>query len=457
MENFGEITINPEKKIAPEKISYLEDKKNLEKEITEIKPEKKQSNKRRALVEYIKKFDKAHKNEGLTPEQKKSRRKKIYTGIALVALSGGGYLYDKIDDLDEPPRAQKELAIKDDYQTKTDNLSKLREQLNKEYKEKDSKTEKEKIAEIKKDEKPTKERLEKAHNLTIEIQAISRNLLKNDTFFPKKMFSSDFLLAIQAQESGFDKSAQSHKGAVGSMQVMPETIKETLLYVNKIDKRLSFEEKDISKDLVNDLIYLIKQNPELGKAFGNLYLAEIFNNFEIGKKSLENNWISLGRKKILATYNWGIRKFMKNATDEESWPSETKNYIENIFADKKIFDQINAKLGIDENNKKISIEKDKNKKIRETLDLKSNPEHIKEAIILEIRKFRDDKNIEFARMNIEEIVNYYLGEIKIKEKLEKRILKKEEVKKITKELNFKIFKNFVAREGFLNKQEKTPI
>lgn len=455
MKNFGEILINPEK----EKVPQQKMPSNETGDLREIEPIRKKD-----VIEHIQQFDKVHHNKELTPEQKKSRRNKIYTGLALIALSGGGYLYEKYEDYFKKADSQKELVAKESEFSKKlsdkspeskQELSAIKERLNQEY----QKQEKEKNKpETRNDNPPSKERLEKAHRLTIEVQAISRNLLKKDDFFPKKIFSSDFLLAIQAQESGFEKGAQSHKGAVGSMQVMPETIKETLLYINKIDNRLSFEEKDITKEFISDIIYLIKQNPELGKAFGNLYLAEIFNNFEIGKKSLENNWITLGRKKILATYNWGIRKFMKNAADEENWPNETKNYINNISADKKIFDQINSKLGIDENNKKLLIKKETDKKTpnpKETLSLKTNPEYIKEAIILEIRKFRDDKNIEFSKMNIEEIINYYLGEIKIKEQLEKKSLKKDEVKKIIKELNFKIFKNFVAKEGLT--KERLPI
>lgn len=464
MRNFGEIPIR-----SPLAGPSMPEKKELPPVIENSEPKKENSlEKKKVFIEYIKQFDEAHKNKELTPEEKKKRKYKIYAGIALATLATGGYYTNKesIQEVEKSPI--KSELISDKNLTPDAYLEEVRKKMNQEYAKEATTQEIKKESQIpknieikkteeKKEEIPSKERLQKAHNTTIEIQAISRNLLKNDNFFPKKIFSDDFLSAIQAQESGFDKSAQSHKGAVGSMQVMPETIKETLLYINKINTKISFQEKDLTKEYINDLIYLIKQNPDLGKAFGNLYLAEIFNNFEIGKKSLENNWITLGRKKILACYNWGIGKFTRNATNEENWPTETKNYIKNISDDIEIFKIINSQLGIDEHNKKIKIETNKNQKDALPLSLKTSPRMIKESIILELRKFKEDKNIDYSKININEVISYYLGEIKIKEKIEKNTLKKEALEKLIKDLNHRIFKNFVAEKGFIKQKEKSPV
>jgi len=437
MKNFGEIKISPEIQAfnpSPDKCpDYLN------------KEGQKSSQKTTNLIEHLREFYQTYKN----PEKRIEKYRQFCVGLAITALSSGGYLmYDDYKNLTQKQSIENTLDSEDLLNKKESSetekeLSGLKEKINMEYSEK-SNTEnpnKNPILKTEKETVPSPEQLEKAHNLGIEIQAISMDLLEKDDFFPKKIFSDDYLLAIQAQESGFDKNAESHKGAVGSMQVMPETIREVLFYINKIDNRMNLDKNNLTDELVEDLAYLIKQNPSLGKAFGHLCLAEIFNNFEIGKKSLEMNWITLGRKKILAVYNWGIKNFMRNATDEENWPNETKNYIKNIFADMEIFKRINSQLGIDENN-------EKNKESGK-ISLKTDPQLIKEIMILEIRKFREDKKIDYAKLDMDKIINYYLSEIRINERIDKEPLKREFLKKLITELNFTIFKNFVAKEGLI--------
>lgn len=214
-------------------------------------------------------------------------------------------------------------------------------------------------------------------------------------------------------------------GAAGSMQVMPDTVRDIINYINKIDSRVNFKKEDLSDETINEIVKLIRQNYNLGEAFGKLYLAQIFNGFGIGQKSLENNWITLGRKKILAVYNWGIGNFSKNPTNEESWPKETKDYIKKIFSDLETLQGINARLNIDGDNQKIR----KSNKKEIASKFKTHPQAIKKALVLEMRKFKNKQPEEITA-----ILNYYLGEIHIQEKIKKDPLQEDELKKIAQQL-----------------------
>jgi hypothetical protein len=172
--------------------------------------------------------------------------------------------------------------------------------------------------------------------LAHEIQIRTRQLLKNDDFFPQKLFSDNFLTAVQIQESGLKRDAESEAGAIGIMQVRPITIKEVFRYLHILKNKdlIEFEGpkiQELSDENISDIINIIKKNGDLGRAFGKLYFAELLNNFEIGKKDFTQGSITKARKKILAAYNWNPTSLKKNENNESAWPNESREYYVKIL------------------------------------------------------------------------------------------------------------------------------
>ena len=440
MHNFGEIRISENGSAKSRQPSDPEQKRAPENPNRQEAKEANRENLRQQAILCITQFDEAHRNKDLDFEEKMKLYQKIFIALSVATLS---MLADQSGNI-ETPREKKQVESKlpadtdisfSEEKPKSENelvdLEKIRKHIQISYQNESQEKEIPKIKPKGKKIKPPapdtekESSAEKALHIAIQIQALSRNILKNDEFFPKKIFSQDFLLCIQAQESSFKKDALSPVGAAGSMQVMPDTVRDIINYINKIDSRVNFKKEDLSDETINEIVKLIRQNYNLGEAFGKLYLAQIFNGFGIGQKSLENNWITLGRKKILAVYNWGIGNFSKNPTNEESWPKETKDYIEKIFSDLETLQGINARLNIDGDNQKIR----KSNKKEIASKFKTHPQAIKKALVLEMRKFKNKQPEEIAA-----ILNYYLGEIHIQEKIKKDPLQEDELKKIARQL-----------------------
>lgn len=122
--------------------------------------------------------------------------------------------------------------------------------------------------------------------------------------------------AVILTESGFMQEAESVVGAVGLMQIMPDTAKFIAGELRYVDFSL--------EDL---------KNPQLNIEFGCYYLAYLFNKFD----SLEE---------VLFAYNAGegnLLKFKKEngVFDEEKISiSETKNYIKKVKSAKAKYDKI---------------------------------------------------------------------------------------------------------------------
>ena len=122
--------------------------------------------------------------------------------------------------------------------------------------------------------------------------------------------SASLVASIANAESGFNENAVSKKGAVGIMQIMPETAR---WLAEKMDV-------DYSKDMLKDAEY----NIQMG-AFYISYLKEIFSN----------------QKVVLCAYNAGIgnvKKWLKDdrySSDGQSLKEipfkETKNYVNRVL------------------------------------------------------------------------------------------------------------------------------
>ena len=122
--------------------------------------------------------------------------------------------------------------------------------------------------------------------------------------------SASLVASIANAESGFNENAVSKKGAVGIMQIMPETARW-------LADKMHIE---FSEDMLKDAEY----NIQMG-AFYISYLKEIFSN----------------QKVVLCAYNAGIgniKKWLKDdrySSDGQSLKEipfkETKNYVNRVL------------------------------------------------------------------------------------------------------------------------------
>jgi soluble lytic murein transglycosylase-like protein len=106
----------------------------------------------------------------------------------------------------------------------------------------------------------------------------------------------DVLHAVAKQESQFNPKIVSPAGAMGLMQIMPVVA-------------TTFKVKDPFDPIQNALA-------------GAKLLKSYF-------KQQNGHW-----PRTLASYNWGLGNVKKHP-DPDSWPSETKNYVNKIMRDAK--------------------------------------------------------------------------------------------------------------------------
>jgi hypothetical protein len=111
----------------------------------------------------------------------------------------------------------------------------------------------------------------------------------------------ELLQALIATESGFDAAAVSPKGAIGLMQIMPDTARR---YGVETDKKLSIEKK--------------LADPKINVATGTRYLRDLINMFP-GKLDL-----------ALASYNAGEGAVQKAGNKIPNF-KETQNYVKTVM------------------------------------------------------------------------------------------------------------------------------
>ncbi len=131
-------------------------------------------------------------------------------------------------------------------------------------------------------------------------------------FFPKELFSDDFFISIQFQESRYKPDAVSKSGAVGIMQTKAVVIKdlmESLARFKRSNPNLIRDEipEKLSDEVVNEVLELIKKDANLGRATGKLYFASLLHRYGVGKKEFERGDIRGAQKILAAAYNYGPR------------------------------------------------------------------------------------------------------------------------------------------------------
>ncbi|NLL52674.1 MAG: lytic transglycosylase domain-containing protein [Peptococcaceae bacterium] len=127
------------------------------------------------------------------------------------------------------------------------------------------------------------------------------------------------VVAVMREESHFKPESYSHKGAVGLMQVMPNTAKEIALWLGE----------DYKQEVLTD--------PETNIRYGTRYLSHLNNRFA-GNSIL-----------VLASYNAGsgrVQQWLKQLPEgttyliEDIPYQETKQYVKKVLRSYRIYAKI---------------------------------------------------------------------------------------------------------------------
>ena len=166
-------------------------------------------------------------------------------------------------------------------------------------------------------------------------------LSREEEFFPPEIFTESFFIADQIQESGYRADAVSHSKAVGVMQtkeiVVRDVVESLALFKRKNPELFSDEiPKKVDAGVVEEVLELVKLNPDLGRALGKLYFAVLFNRYKVGKKEFEAGDREGVQKILLASYNFGPRA---KKIPEHRWPRETKDYYKKVLDYKEKIDR----------------------------------------------------------------------------------------------------------------------
>jgi hypothetical protein len=160
-------------------------------------------------------------------------------------------------------------------------------------------------------------------------------LSKTEHWPPREIVNDDLYIAQQLQESGYDHDAVSRAGAVGVMQNMAISIKDTVRYLNILSHKTDFNydgSKDLSEQQIRELMDLFSEYPDYSRAFGKIYMCALWdqkNGYGVGKKPFEDGNIKETQRELLGSYNGGFRRVKNKPTS--SWPKESSIYAERIL------------------------------------------------------------------------------------------------------------------------------
>ena len=124
----------------------------------------------------------------------------------------------------------------------------------------------------------------------------------------------ELIWAVIRTESGFDSSAESGVGAVGLMQLMPDTFEEITTYRLK-------EGLDIG----------MRYDPDTNIRYGTYYLSYLYGRY--------GDW-----DKVIAAYNWGLGnldEWLDGGHSTEDIPvKETSNYLKKVNKAKEKYEKL---------------------------------------------------------------------------------------------------------------------
>jgi hypothetical protein len=164
--------------------------------------------------------------------------------------------------------------------------------------------------------------------------------------FDSKVFTKDFVMAQQFQETRYDSSLVSSAGARGVYQNIDESITDVLKYLGFLRKHTANESADkrvdyagparISKQEVSDIGALFKQKDDYGRSVGKLYLLSIHDpetdyntkNRDVfrGKSPAEQ------QRLLLISYHDGPGQRLNPSGVSENG----RNYVEKVFKHKEV-------------------------------------------------------------------------------------------------------------------------
>lgn len=122
--------------------------------------------------------------------------------------------------------------------------------------------------------------------------------------------------SVRRQESGGDPNAVSPKGAIGVMQIMPDTAMDPgfgLPNIFEVARSLGYDVPEENRQVAETLL----RQPDINEPFGQAYLIEMVRNFRSPDKAL-------------AAYNAGPGFVEDWSGRFEDLPKETQGYIRNI-------------------------------------------------------------------------------------------------------------------------------
>jgi membrane-bound lytic murein transglycosylase MltF len=254
-------------------------------------------------------------------------------------------------------------------------------------------------------------------------------LFEKGDFVPNEIFSDNFFIATQLQESGYNSKAESSAGAFGVMQTMPITIKEVvrMLDVWKRKEGIGFACKkydDMTSADVQEIKNLIQEDNNYGRAFGKLYFAGLYKIHKIGEKDFEKGDTKEAQKKLLASYNWNPKDFKKYENREKAWPKESRNYYKRIFRNMEYLELVKAKT--------------------KESQIKSNPNYISMRIVQNMNAYRKlNSNDEL----FEKLLDKYIENLKLSESSRYRKLRDHEIDEVINLTKGQLMRTYLAKVG----------
>lgn len=192
-----------------------------------------------------------------------------------------------------------------------------------------------KIAEISKSTKKVDKKQKTKEVLIAEEIVKSFRTKTLNKRFNSEVFSRDFWLALQFQESRFNEKAVSPKGAKGSFQVMPIAIQSVIEYLNFLKEKEGIVysgPENISLSMAKRISALFKKNSQYCEAFGKIYLLSIYDkdydlNQAPNRDVFRKRSIKEQQRLLLYSYHEGPELRLQ----PHQASSLSKKYVKNIF------------------------------------------------------------------------------------------------------------------------------
>ncbi len=165
-----------------------------------------------------------------------------------------------------------------------------------------------------------------------------------EKYWPHNLFTPEFLIAIQIQETNFDPQAESKKHAIGIMQNMDISIQDVARFLTILARHEQIKYSGPESFTVNELKKikkLIKNNANYSRAFGKLFLMALYKLYNVGKKELEKGKIEEAQKKLAACYNGG---YTLNKKPSWRWPRESRHYAKMVITYKHLIEKARVQL-----------------------------------------------------------------------------------------------------------------